>query len=179
MRRSGRNYDPDYIDKIARTCVEPDESLFRIFYYDCPPYSGTANLPVSGTQYAFSGSDGWLKTLAAKDMFAVRYGVLKFRGFVPKSVPIATRPLTDADFKPVFEQKGVDMRIGLDIANFCETRAVERIVLLTNDTDCVPAMKYARIAGLQVVLMAFPGLRAAPELSRHADFHRSRPWPAP
>ena len=177
VRQSGATYEPDYIEKISKACIAADENIFRVFYYDCPPYNGTVKLPVSGQPYEFVGNDAWLKTLAAKDLFAVRYGVLKFRGFVPRRIPIADQSLTDADFKPAFEQKGVDMRIGLDIANFCETRAVDRIILVTNDTDCVPAMKYARIAGLQVVLMSFPKGRTAPELSRHADFIRSVPGP--
>ena len=48
---------------------------------------------------------------------AVRLGVLKFRGYKLKKTPVTgIAALTDADFKPDFEQKGVDMRIGLDIA---------------------------------------------------------------
>ena len=45
--------------------------------------------------------------------------------------------------KPVFEQKGVDMRVGLDIAAFANRRSVDRIVLVTGDTDMIPAMKQA------------------------------------
>ncbi|SFP01515.1 NYN domain-containing protein [Paracoccus pantotrophus] len=112
-------------------------------------------------------------------MFAVRRGVLKFRGFKPKRIPIATAPLTDEDFKPDFEQKGVDMRIGLDIANFSATRSVERIILLSGDTDCVPAMKHARINGLQIVVVAMPQSRLAKELKWHSDFHRPVAWPEP
>jgi uncharacterized LabA/DUF88 family protein len=115
--------------------------------------------------------------LARKQLFAVRRGVLKFRGFKPKAIPLAPSALTDADFKPDFEQKGVDMRIGLDIALFCQTRAVDRIVLMTNDTDTVPAMKYGRRAGLQVVLVEVDGSHMASELPVHADFIRPVMWP--
>jgi uncharacterized LabA/DUF88 family protein len=85
--------------------------------------------------------------------------------------------LTDADFKPDFEQKGVDMRIGLDIATFCRSRAVDRVVQMTNDTDCIPAMKYARISGLQVALASFPDRKVATELLWHSDFERKIAWP--
>lgn len=54
---------------------------------------------------------------------------------------IAATALTDADFAPIFEQKGVDMRIGLDIATFAERRSVERVLLVSGDTDMIPAMK--------------------------------------
>lgn len=177
-RKAKYTYNPDYIEKVAHACVEPDETLMRILYYDCAPYSGKVKLPVSGADYEFTGSDGWLRVLAAKDLFAVRRGVLKFRGYKPKSIPVATQALTDADFKPDFEQKGVDMRIGLDIANHAAMRSVDRIVLVSGDTDCLPAMKHARISGLQIVLVTFPNHSVAPELLWHSDFERRVAWPA-
>ena len=176
-RRAGYNYDPDHIEKVAHACVAADEALLRVLYYDCAPYRGTVKLPVSGIEKQFDGSDGWLRELAAKDLFAVRRGVLKFRGFKPKSIPVASAALTDEDFKPDFEQKGVDMRIGLDIANHAASRSVDRIVLISGDTDCLPAMKQARISGLQVALVAFPTQRIAPELLWHSDFERRVAWP--
>jgi uncharacterized LabA/DUF88 family protein len=176
-RRAGLVYDPELIEKIAHNCVASSEVALRYLYYDCPPYRGETTLPVSGQSVTFSGDDGWLKKLASKDLFAVRLGVLKFRGFTPKKIPISDRMLVDGDFVPSFEQKGVDMRIGLDIANFCQTRTVDRIALITNDTDCIPAMKHARISGLQVVLARLPNSRTAPELLRHTDFDRPIRWP--
>jgi uncharacterized LabA/DUF88 family protein len=178
-RKAGYEYNPDYIEEIGHAAVEDGESLLRILYYDCAPYSGRVKLPVSGEYQEFNGSDAWLRTLAAKNLFAVRLGVLKFRGFKPKKVPIAKAQLADADFKPDFEQKGVDMRIGLDIANHVGTRSVDRVVLITGDTDCIPAMKHARICGLQIVLVTFPGAPVAPELLWHADYERRIAWPAP
>jgi uncharacterized LabA/DUF88 family protein len=176
VRKSKRNYVPDYIEKIALACIETDESLLRVLYYDCAPYTGTGKKPVSGTTEQFKGSDTWLKDLAAKDLFAVRRGVLKFRGYKPKRVPVSGN-LTDSDFAPDFEQKGVDMRIGLDIATFAESKAIDRIILITGDTDCLPAMKHARKAGLQVVMISFPNQKLAPELLWHTDFTRRIAWP--
>jgi uncharacterized LabA/DUF88 family protein len=171
-------YEPDFIEKVATACVSSEENLFRAFYYDCPLFNGTRKLPVSGEDQVFRGDNEWLNVLASKELFAIRLGTLKFRGYKPKKSKFLGRALTDADFKPDFEQKGVDMRIGLDIANFCVTKAVERIVLITNDTDCIPAMKYGRRAGLQIVLMSLPGQPTAPELLHHVDIHRQiTEWP--
>lgn len=170
-------YNPDYIEKIAHACVASDETLLRVLYYDCAPFVGRVTLPVSGTEHQFDGSDAWLRALAQRDLFAIRRGVLKFRGFKPKRIPIAGEPLTDDDFKPDFEQKGVDMRIGLDIASHAAQRSLDRIVLLSGDTDCIPAMKHARISGLQVVLASLPNHRVAPELLWHSDFERRIVWP--
>lgn len=132
-------------------------------------------MPVSGVKKQFSGSDKWLHDLAHKDLLAVRTGILKFRGFVLRQsrIPFTpTVPLMDADFEAKFEQKGVDMRIGLDMATISSNGSVELIALVTNDTDCIPAMKHARRAGLQVALIAVPGYQPAPELLAHSDFQR-------
>ena len=176
VRQAGYKYDPDYIEAVAHACVAEDETLLRVLYYDCAPYQGSPRLPVSGEPALFQGSDEWLKVLAAKPHFAVRLGTLKFRGFEPKRIPIASATLSDADFRPRFEQKGVDMRIGLDIASYADERSVDRIILATGDTDCLPAMKRARTAGLQVALVQFPNQRLAKELLWHSDFQRPVEW---
>lgn len=177
VRQAGNEYDPDFIEAVAFACVAEDESLLRVLHYDCAPYHGNLKLPVSGELAPFQGSDEWLKVLAAKPRFAVRLGALKFRGFKPKRVPIASANLFDADFQPRFEQKGVDMRIGLDIASNADDRSIDRIVLIAGDTDCLPAMKVARTAGLQVVLVRVPKQRLARELLWHSDFQRPDVWP--
>jgi uncharacterized LabA/DUF88 family protein len=118
--------------------------------------------------------------LSYKDLFSVRLGVLKFRGYVINKdrIPYTPgQPLTDADFHPEFEQKGVDMRIGMDIANLSSNRSVDLIALATNDTDCIPAMKHARRSGLQIALVTVPGYQPVPELLAHSDFRRNIAWP--
>ncbi len=172
-------YDPDYIEKVAHACVHADETLLRVLYYDCAPYNGKAKLPVSGAEHTFVGKDDWLKQLAAKDYFATRLGVLKFRGFKPARKLQPGTNLTDAHFKPDFEQKGVDMRIGLDIASYSNQNTVDRIILVSGDTDCIPAMKYARTKGLQIAIVAFPNQRLSPELLQHSDLRRDVAWPQP
>jgi len=172
-----KNYTPALIESVALRCKDADEEIHRVLYYDCEEYSGTQKLPVSGTPKTFAPRHTLMNDVARKQLFAVRRGVLKFRGFKPKKTPVSAVPLTDDDFKPDFEQKGVDMRIGLDIALFCQTRAVERIAMITNDTDTIPAMKYGRRAGLQIVLIEMDGSKLAPDLPAHADFIRPVLWP--
>jgi uncharacterized LabA/DUF88 family protein len=178
-QKSGRKYNPDYIEKVAHACKAPGEDILRILYYDCAMYEGRARLPISGKWHDFSGSDQWLRDLARRDLCAVRRGILKFRGWTPKNIPLdpSAGAVTDQDLKPNFEQKGVDMRIGLDIAAYSTNHAVDRFVLITQDTDCVPAMKQARKAGLQIVLINLPNSNLAPELLEHTDFRRRIPWP--
>jgi len=176
--KAGKTYNPAFIERFSQKCKTQDEDIFRVLYYDCAPYAGTVSLPVSGNTYTFAGSDAWLSELARKDLFAVRRGVLKFRGYKPKQTPVnPVGPPTDADFDPDFEQKGVDMRMGLDIATYSANRCIDRIVLVTNDTDCVPAMKHGRKSGLQTVIVELPNGKPAPELLMHADFRRVVAWP--
>ena len=47
-------------------------------------------------------------------------------------------------------QKGVDMRIGLDIASMAFKRQVDQIVLIAGDSDFVPAAKLARREGIEL-----------------------------
>jgi uncharacterized LabA/DUF88 family protein len=180
-KKAGKAFDPDYIEKIGLACAKGGEVIHRIMYYDCAPFNGSAILPVSGNKKNFNGNDEWLKKLSYKDLFSVRLGVLKFRGFVLNKAKIPYtpgQPLTDQDFYPDFEQKGVDMRIGIDMANLSSNRSVELIALATNDTDCIPAMKHARRSGLQVALVTVPGYQPVPELLAHSDFRRNIAWPA-
>lgn len=177
--KADRHHTPDFIEAISKQCIRENEELYRALYYDCPPFRGEVKLPVSGKKKLIGaqGSDAWLHKLAQKDYFAVRLGVLKFRGFVPKTVPLTKATPSDDDFKPDFEQKGVDMRIGLDMAIYAANRSVDIIALITNDTDCIPAMKHARRSGLQVALIKLPDCRLTPELTEHCDFVINIAWP--
>ena len=80
--------------------------------------------------------------------------------------------LVDADFVPALRQKGVDMRIGLDIASIALKRQADTIVLVAGDADFVPAAKLARREGVQFVLD--PLWRpVSSDLSEHIDGRRS------
>ena len=76
--------------------------------------------------------------------------------------------LTDADFVPALRQKGVDMRIGLDIASITLKRQAGVIVLVSGDADFVPAVKLARREGVQFVLDPL-GQAVSTDLREHVD----------
>jgi len=62
------------------------------------------------------------------------------------------RELGDNDVALGLRQKGVDMRIGLDITSLTLKRQVDTIVLVTGDSDFVPAAKLARREGVEFIL---------------------------
>jgi uncharacterized LabA/DUF88 family protein len=178
--QSNRNYDAGLIEAFAQQCWRQPEYLMRVLYYDAPQYEGRAQLPVSGNWKSFKPRDTLLDDIGRLERFAVRRGTLGFRGWKPRTIPIAGETeLTDADFKPVFEQKGVDMRVGLDIATFAHRKSVERIILVSGDTDMIPAMKEARKSGLEIVLAKLPPPARAPHdgLLHHSDIIRNVEWP--
>src|SRR6478609_835566 len=69
---------------------------------------------------------------------------------------------------PQGEQKGVDLRIGLDLAAHGRNRSVDVIYLLSGDDDLSEAVEEAQSHGMQVVLMAVPNRAGKPHaVSRH------------
>lgn len=167
----------DYISQVGKQCRTSGEEILRILYYDCPLFKGEKRLPISKKKKTFDKETTWLKDLGKKDLFAIRCGTLNFRGWAIKKDYQPNGPLKDEDFEPQFQQKGVDMRIGLDMAIFSESKSVEMIALMTNDTDFIPTMKHARRAGIQVALIGLPKCKVASELLMHADFYRPISWP--
>ena len=60
--------------------------------------------------------------------------------------------LDDSDYVLDVQQKGVDVRIGLDVALIATNRYADQIVLITGDSDFVPAAKFARRNGVDFIL---------------------------
>lgn len=181
-KSANQAYTANFIVKVARATIAAGEELFRIQYFDCEPFQGSVKLPVSGTMKSYSGGSPLLAELARQELVAVRRGILKFRGWERTKASLGASspgtPVSDADFQAKWEQKGVDLRIGLDIVTMTESRSAELIVLLTGDTDMIPAMKLARGRGLQLAGVNLPNRKIIPELKPHLDFFRQLPsWP--
>ncbi|HEY0995653.1 MAG TPA: NYN domain-containing protein [Gemmatimonadaceae bacterium] len=173
-RSNSHKYTAALVNKVVQQCVKgPAETLFRALYYDCDPFEGTVKLPIPGGATTFSGSGSLLSDLERTELFAVRRGVLKFRGWERKPGSMGTAAPTDADFEARWEQKGVDLRIGLDIVSLTETKPADLIVLITADTDLIPAMKLCRGRGLQIAGVDLPGRKISNDLKAHLDYYRS------
>lgn len=153
--------------------------LLRVYYYDALPFMevrknplGTAPTNFATTRQAQEGKR-LLETLELAPEFAVRHGSLMMSGWklgrsAIRSHALNPRPLSERDLVPDLTQKGVDLRIGLDIALMSLKHLVEVVVLVTGDSDLVPAMKFARREGVRVFLEAM-GHGVRRELRVHAD----------
>ena len=76
--------------------------------------------------------------------------------------------LTEGDFTISLAQKGVDMRIGLDISSLATKKLVDQIILIAGDSDFVPAAKFARREGIDFVLDPM-WQSIKPNLQEHID----------
>lgn len=170
----------------AHDCVE-GQTLLRIYFYHALPASGRLRNPVTGVVVDLSKtaiyrqSEQLLERLELRPDFALRLGELDVRDWklgkrALESVRKTRRAIQANDFVPDIEQKGVDLRIGLDIARFALDRSVQSIIVVTGDSDLIPAFKFARREGLRVFLCPFNhGVKR--ELKAHADRVISVPLP--
>jgi uncharacterized LabA/DUF88 family protein len=155
--------------------------LLRIYYYDAYPSTETVRYPVSGQNYAlgattrFSEAQALHDRLILKPHFALRMGNVtlspsrwKLKARVARELTRNPRALTDEDFALDISQKGVDMRIGMDMARLALREMVRAVVVVTGDTDFVPAFKYVRREGVKVFLESLGG-GGRVELRSHAD----------
>lgn len=141
--------------------------LYRIFYYDCLPYDKKQHNPVSGKAIDFKKTDQYkfqidfLEELKKKRKIALRLGVLEDRKrwiikpSITKSLlskKIQIDDLTEDDVQFDFSQKRVDIKIGLDIASMTLKKQVDQIILISGDSDFVPAAKLARREGIDFLL---------------------------
>ena len=158
-----------------KTGADCKDILFRVFYYDCSPFDGKVKKPgdTVETDYsqtkAYTAKERVLKSVAQKERFAVRLGELSFDGWseVKKTDPATGVETTD--YVPKLRQKGVDMKVGLDMAYMALKHTVDKVVLVAGDSDFVAPMKFVRREGLQVYLYSM-GHKVKAKLIEHSDF---------
>jgi uncharacterized LabA/DUF88 family protein len=154
-------------------------SRLRTYFYHARPATDVLVNPISKQTVALAGSKVYcdheqlLESLEATPDFALRLGETSTTGWkvgVGAFHNLIRRPraVRAADLVPAIEQKGVDLRIGLDIARLALTHSVQAIVVVTADSDLIPALKFARREGLRVFLCHLDH-RVKRDLKAHAD----------
>ena len=157
-----------------------DYILLRAYFYDAPPASGVITNPIDQTKIDLAKSSHFAdnvrlqQSLEMQADFALRSGETAVHGWslgsqALKSVTANPRPIVAGDLVPNIEQKGVDLRIGLDIARLSLCKMVDIIVVVTGDSDMVPAFKFARREGVRMYLDHM-GHSVKRDLKAHADF---------
>ena len=167
----------------------PFQLLYRCFYYDALPYAKKGHSPISRRSIDYAKSDvahfrnQLFDALRARPNFALRLGQVEKPGdssWILKPKPqrsllngeVAVSDLRDSDFAPNLHQKGVDIRIGLDIASITLKKQADTIILVSGDSDFVPAAKLARREGARFILDPL-WQNVSPDLLEHIDGLRS------
>ena len=157
---------------------------YRTFYYDALPYEGKTKTPMSEMHTDFSKTETYqfrtelFNELRRQRFVALRLGetrphdyMWQLRSKVLKELIQKRKQfddLTDDDFIPTIRQKGVDMRMGLDMASLSLKKQANIFVLVTGDADFVPAAKLVRREGGHVILDPLHRT-VAPQLFEHID----------
>lgn len=170
----------DHLDDKGRRVAR----LYRIFVYDAPPVEWRGHAPIGKKSIDITHSPAaqWRhdfhETLRGLRKVALRMGEVptsqvrwQIKPDVLKNLTNGKKQwsdVTDDDFRLDLRQKGVDMRLGLDIASLAYKRQVNQIVLISGDADFVPAAKLARREGIDFVLdPMWSTIR--PDLHEHID----------
>ena len=176
------------LNDVSRV-TNPFQLLYRCFYYDALPYAKKGHSPIGRRSIDYAKSDVALfrnrlfDALRARPNFVLRLGQVEKPGdssWILKAKPqrgllngdVAVSDLRDSDFAPNLHQKGVDIRIGLDIASMTLKKQADTIILVSGDSDFVPAAKLARREGAKFILDPL-WQNASPELLEHIDGLRS------
>ena len=161
--------------------------LYRIFVYDCPPFGKKLHRPKTNSLIDFINTNQakfrnkFHQELRSKRLVALRLGYLATEnGWTLKAGVLKKllsgkkkfEDLEDDDFELDLKQKGVDMRIGIDIASLAYKKLVDQIILVSGDADFVPAAKLARREGIDFVLDPMWN-HISPDLNEHVDGIRS------
>jgi uncharacterized LabA/DUF88 family protein len=165
------DHSPEQVAKnlitFAHRHVGKSNHLHRILYYDCVPFDKKIHHPISKKvldfrktkQYQFRIS--LFEELKKKRKVALRLGILKdsgnwsFRKGLTQDLiegRIKISDLKESDISYDLRQKGIDMKIGVDIASLTLKKFVTQIILVSGDADFVPASKLARREGIDFVL---------------------------
>lgn len=139
--------------EIAAQTLEPLD-LLRTYYYDCLPYQG--NPPTPEQVSRISRARRFYAALRDLRSFTVREGRLVFRGY-------------DSDGRPIFQQKGVDLLLGLDFALLSAKHQITHAAAVSGDSDLIPAFDAAQQEGIKTWLVHGPASNYAPELWQRAD----------
>jgi len=168
---SARTHDPatvaDNLFTMALRHQDDGDDIYRIFYYDCAPFMKKAHNPIDGKCIDFSKTAqatfrlAFYEELKRLRKLALRLGTLQdghgweIHSRKVKELLAGTAKLEDLTENDVFydlRQKGVDMKIGLDIASVAFKKQAQKMVLVAGDQDFVPAAKLARREGIDFIL---------------------------
>lgn len=138
----------EFSDRICR-----DDERLRTYFYYCMPYQ--SDPPTQEERERYARADRFVYSLGRLNRFEVRLGKLIY-------VPSARD----------FVQKRVDVLLSVDLVRMSWDHQIGKAVLVTGDSDFVPAIQAAKDAGVLTILYysrAHPLVSALDELLYACD----------
>lgn len=140
----------DY-ERLSAEMAGPLE-LLRTYYYHCAPYQSA--VPTQEERDRKAKFDRFHHALRTIPRYEVRLGKLEYRGI-------------DADGRPRFEQKRVDILLGVDLVRLAAKGHISDAILLAGDSDFLPAVEAAKAEG--VLFRLYHGHNPHDDLRLSAD----------
>lgn len=148
LRDEFRGVSIDY-GKLSRALSCGIQQL-RTYYYHCSPYQSPR--PTEEERERFASREKFFYALSQIARFEVRKGKLEFRGL-------------DANGQKIFEQKRVDILLGVDLVSLASKGQITDAAIVAGDSDFLPAIEVAKAEG--IVIHLFHGIAARP----HGDLY--------
>lgn len=120
------------------TFLANGDPILRTYYYNCMPYKSPT--PSSGEIAKYNNMQRFVTSLEKLDRYAVRLGKLENRG-------------RKADGAPIFQQKRVDILLGCDLVLLAAKQRIGKAILITGDSDFIPAIEVAKNEGVEIELV--------------------------
>ncbi len=157
--------DGGYLDKLLRTefrqsridyqllseKLAAGSDILRTYYYHCPVYQ--SDPPTQEERERYAAQRRFFDMLERLPRYMVRLGRLARR--------------VDETGKARFEQKRVDILLGVDMVLLAAKQTIQEAVLLAGDSDFIPAVAVARSEG--VLIRLFHGESPHSELWQEVD----------
>lgn len=137
-KRQGNRIDYRKLVSVIAEKSGTDKEIVRVYYYHCLPYQDRH--PTAEQSEKFSRAQGFFRALQRTSRFEVRIGRLAFRG-------------NREDGTPIFEQKRVDLMLGLDLMSLAVKHMIDEVFLVAGDSDFVPAVNAVKKEGIVVYLV--------------------------
>lgn len=178
-----------HVQDLTRARGAQPHTLYRIYFYDCPPLDKQVRYPLPDPGNKTPGTWNTLKhppyqlrtelheRLRKNRKTALRLGVLSKQGSWQLTTQAlesllsgerAWEAMTKDDFYYDVGQKMVDTKLGVDISTLALEKLVDTIVLVAGDSDFVPAAKLARQKGIDFLLDPM-WATTTPGLTEHVD----------
>jgi uncharacterized LabA/DUF88 family protein len=137
MRRNRKiGFHKLVVDLVSKAGM--DREIIRIYYYHCLPYQD--NPPTPDQSLKLGNAQRFFRALQRTSRFEVRLGRLEYRG-------------NDAQGVPIYEQKRVDLLLGIDLTLHAAKGTVDEMFIIAGDSDFIPAICAAKSEGIITYLV--------------------------